>query len=78
MPPLSDILGILSHRPLKQKTINDLEDMYKKQLGTGGDITGIVWELGFRRTERSKRLYRQALKRHLTQSKSNTSKGRQR
>ena len=67
MPQLNDILGILSHRPHKQKTINELEDMFKAKAAKGGELTELVWELGFRRTTRAKQLYRRALKKHTTQ-----------
>lgn len=51
---------ILSHRPLKQKTIKELEEIFKSKVTKKGDLTELVWELKFRRTARAKQLYRQA------------------
>ena len=65
MSPLNDILGILSHRPHMQKTIEELEAMFKARAEKGTDLTALVWELKFRRTTRAKQLYRRALKKHI-------------
>jgi hypothetical protein len=69
MPPLRDLLGILSHRPHKQKTIEELGKIFTAKVAKGDDLTELVWELGFRRTKKAKQLYRQALKKHTGQLK---------
>ena len=68
---LNDFLAIVSHRPHKQKTIEELEKMFKIKTANGSDLAGLIKELGFRRTTRAKRLYRKALRQHLnSQSRS--------
>lgn len=66
MRQLNHILAILSHRPNKQKAIEELEEMFKTKAEKGSDLTELVWELRFRRTTRAKRLYHRALKTHTT------------
>ena len=75
MPQLNDILAILSHRPHKQKTIEKLEEMFKANAEKGGNLTELVWELGFRRTKRAKQLYRRALKIHTARGRGPTTTG---
>jgi hypothetical protein len=69
MSRLKDVLSILSHRPLKQKTIKELEEIFRLKTARRGDLSELIWELKFRRTTRARQLYRRALKIHTVQSR---------